>query len=62
MECLLVELSMKSNIEPTQNITRERLAGMGEQATLSLLKNISHCTMMEGEEEEDPGLYAIAGR
>jgi hypothetical protein len=55
MEHLLVELLVKRDIYPTQNVARERLAWLGEQDTLSILKNISLCTTMEGEEEEDPG-------
>jgi hypothetical protein len=50
MEHLLVELLVKSNIEPTQNVTKERPAGIGEQATFSLLINILHCTMMDIED------------
>jgi hypothetical protein len=32
---------------------RKRLVRLGEQATLSLLRNISHYAMMEGAEEEE---------
>jgi hypothetical protein len=45
VERVLAELSMKNNIQPAQNAARERLAGLGEQAALSLLKSISRCTI-----------------
>jgi hypothetical protein len=53
---------VKSNIDVAQNTTRERLARLGEQTILILLINISHYTVMEGEEEEDPGFYTMFGR
>jgi hypothetical protein len=34
-----------SNIGPTQIVARERLTGLQEQSTLSILKNILHCTI-----------------
>lgn len=42
VECILTELSNKNNIAPAQDAAREKLAELGEQASLTLLRNISH--------------------
>lgn len=43
MEHLIAKLSLNNNIVPTQNEVKERITRFGEQSTLNLLINISHC-------------------
>lgn len=45
VERLLAELSRKNKIKPAQNAARQRLAGLGEQEALSLLRNIWYCSI-----------------